>query len=142
MDPNYRYKGARLKPQIAKAIILEQFAGKTVSRREIDERVIEYHQSHGGLPSTVKTNPIRGALKYLKDRGFAKNVSKGSGSTWRIFENPKPVSKPSDAPSDARALVAIVRGEIQYLTTQIESFERRISELEATLIKNSQASAR
>ena len=134
MDPNYKYKGARLKPQIAKAIILEQFAGKTVSRREIDEEVIQYHQSHGGLPSTVKTNPIRAALKYLKDRGFAKNVSKGSGSTWRIFENPKPISKPSDA----RELVAIVRGEIQYLTTQIESFERRISELEATLIKNSQ----
>ena len=134
MDPNYRYKGARLKPQIAKAIILEQFAGKTVSRREIDAGVIQYHQSHGGLPSTVKTNPIRGALKYLKDGGFAKNVSKGSGSTWRIFENPKP----SDAQSDARELVAIVRGEIQYLTTQIESFERRISELEATLIKNSQ----
>ena len=138
MDPNYRYKGTRLKPQIAKAIILEQFAGKTVSRREIDAGVIQYHQSHGGLPSTVKTNPIRAALKYLKDRGFARNVSKGSGSTWRIFENPKPVSKPSDAPSNARELVAIVRGEIQYLTTQIESFERRISELEATLIKNSQ----
>ena len=37
MDSNYKYEGAHLKPKIAKAIILELFAGKTVSRREIDE---------------------------------------------------------------------------------------------------------
>ena len=134
MDPNYRYKGAPLKPKIAKAIILEQFAGKTVSRRDIDEGVIQHHQSQGGLPSTVKTNPIKAALRYLKDKGFAENISKGSGSTWRIFENPKPVSEPSNA----QELVMLIREEIQYLTKQIESFERRISELEATLIKSSQ----
>ena len=134
MDANYRYKGARLKPKIAKAIILEQFAGKTVSRREIDEGVIQYHQSQGGLPSTAKTNPIKAALRYLKDKGFAENISRGSGSTWRIFEKPKPVSEPSSA----QDLVLLIRSEIQYLTTQIESFEYRISELEATLIKNSQ----
>lgn len=134
MDSNYRYKGARLKPKIAKAIILEQFAGKTVSRREIDEGVIQYHQSHGGLPSTAKTNPIKTALRYLKDKGFAENISRGSGSTWRIFEKPKPVSEPSNA----QDLVLLIRSEIQYLTTQIKSFEHRISELEATLIKNSQ----
>lgn len=96
MDSNYRYKGVRLKPKIAKAIILEQFAGKTMSRREIDDAVIQYHQSNGGLPSTAKTNPIKAALRYLKDKGFAENVSKGPGSTWRIFENPKTVSEPLD----------------------------------------------
>lgn len=132
MNRNYRYKGARLKPKIAKAIILELFAGKTASRREIDERVIQYHQSHGGLPSIAKTNPIKAALRYLKDRGFSENISSGSGSTWRIFETPKPVSKPSNA----QELVGLIRSEIQYLTKQIESFERRISELEATLIKS------
>ena len=129
MDPNYRYKGAHLKPKIAKAIILELFAGKTASRREIDERVIQYHQSHGGLPSVAKTNPIKAALRYLKDRGFSENISSGSGSTWRFFETPKPVSEPSNA----QELVGLIRSEIQYLTKQIESFERRISELEATL---------
>ena len=134
MDHDYRYKGAHLKPKIAKAIILEQFAGKTASRREIDEAVIHYHQSHGGLPSTAKTNPIKAALKYLKDKGFAENISKGSGSTWRIFETPKPVSKTLDA----QELAAIVSAEIQYLTTQIETFEHRISELEAALLKNNQ----
>ncbi|RKU18745.1 hypothetical protein C6503_08815 [Candidatus Poribacteria bacterium] len=134
MDPNYRYKGARLKPKIAKAIILELFAGKTVSRRDIDEGIIEHHQSHGGLPSIAKTSPIKAALRYLKDKGFAENVSKGSGSTWRIFEKPKPMS----VPSNAQDLVVLIRSEIRYLTTQIESFEDRISELEATLIKNSQ----
>ncbi len=134
MDSNYRYKGARLKPKIAKAIILELFAGKTASRREIDERVIRYHQSHGGLPSIAKTNPIKAALRYLKDRGFSENISSGSGSTWRIFEIPKPVSEPPNA----QELVGLIKSEIQYLTKQIESFERRISELEATLIKSSQ----
>ena len=134
MDHSYRYRGARLKPKIAKAIILEQFAGKTVSRQEIDERVIQHHQSHGGLPSTAKTNPIKAALRYLKDNGFAENISKGSGSTWRIFEK----SRPLPEPLDTQRLVSVVRAEIQYLTTQIEAFEHRISELEAALIKNSQ----
>lgn len=134
MDPNYRYKGVHLKPKIAKAIILEQFAGKTMSRQEIDEGVIQHHQSNGGLPSTAKTNPIKAALRYLKGKGFAENISKGSGSTWRIFETPKPVSEPLDT----QRLVAVIRAEIQYLTTQIESFELRISELEATLTKYSQ----
>ncbi len=134
MDPNYRYKGVPLKPKIAKAIILEQFAGKTMSRREIDEGVLQHHQSNGGLSSTAKTNPVKAALRYLKDQGFAENVSRGSGSTWRIFENPKPASEPANA----QALVAVIRAEIQYLTTQMKSFEHRISELEATLTKDTQ----
>ena len=134
MAPNYRYKGVHLKPKIAKAIILNQFAGKTMSRQEIDEGVIQHHQSNGGLPSTAKTNPIKAALRYLKGKGFAENISRGSGSTWRIFEIPKPVSEPLDT----QRLVAVIRAEIQYLTTQIESFELRISELEATLTKYSQ----
>lgn len=134
MAPNYRYKGVHLKPKIAKAIILDQFAGKTMSRQEIDECVIQHHQSNGGLPSTAKTNPIKAALRYLKGKGFAENVSRGAGSTWRIFETLKPVSEPLDT----QGLVAVIRAEIQYLTTQIESFELRISELEATLTKDSQ----
>ena len=132
MNANYRYKGAPLKPKIAKAIILEQFAGKTMSRREIDEAVLQYHQSNGGLPSTAKTNPIKAALRYLKGKGFAENVSRGSGSTWRIFEKPKPASEPLDT----HGLIIVIRTEIQYLRTLIESFERRISELEVTLTKN------
>ena len=134
MDSNYRYKDARLKPKIAKAIILEQFAGKTMSRREIDAAVIQHHESNGGLPSTAKTNPIKAALRYLKDKNFAENVSKGSGSTWRIFENPKPVPEPLDP----QGLIAMIKAEIQYLTTLMKSFEHRISELEAILTKENQ----
>ena len=99
MDKNYRYEGARLKPKIAKKLILELFSGKTISRREIDTAVIRYHESHGGLPSTAKTGPIRTALRYLQEKGLAENISKGPGSTWRIFEpdNPAPLSlEPSD----------------------------------------------
>lgn len=134
MQSNYRYKGARLKPKIAKAIILEQCAGQTMSRREIDDAVIQHHQDNGGLPSTAKTNPIKAALRYLKGKGFAENVSRGSGSTWRIFENPKPVS----VPLDIQGLIATIKAEIQYLTTLIKSFENRISELEAILTKKNQ----
>ena len=131
MDPKYRYKGAHLKPKIAKAIILEQFAGKTMSRREIDAGVIQHHQSNGGLPSTAKTNPIKAALRYLKGKGLAENVSRGSGSTWRIFESPRPVSEPLDT----ETLITVIRAEVEYLRTLMESFEHRISELEAVLTK-------
>ena len=129
MDHNYRYAGAHLKPKIAKAIILETFSGKTISRREIDATVIQYHELHGGLPSTAKTNPIKAALRYLKKKGFAENISKGSGSTWRIFEVPKPAPESANV----QTLISAVRTEIQYLTVQIESFEQRKSELEADL---------
>ena len=99
MNNNYKYEGARLKPQIAKKLILELFSGKTISRREIDTAVIRYHESQGGLLSTAKSNPIRTALRYLQEKGLAENLSKGPGSTWRIFEpaNPNP---PSLEPSD------------------------------------------
>lgn len=99
MNKNYRYEGARLKPKIAKILILELFSGKTVSRREIDTAVIRYHESKGGLLSTAKTSPIRTALRYLQEKGLAENLSKGPGSTWRILElsNPTP---PSLGPSD------------------------------------------
>lgn len=129
MDHNYRYAGVHLKPKIAKAIILEEFSGKTISRREIDETVIQYHELHGGLPSTAKTNPIKAALRCLKEKGFAENISKGSGSTWRIFETPKFAAESPDV----QALISTIREEIQYLITQIESLEQRKSELEANL---------
>ena len=86
MNNNYKYKGARLKPKIVKELILKLFSGKTISRREIDKAVIQYHESHGGLLSTAKTNPTKTALRYLKEKGLAENISKGPGSTWRIFE--------------------------------------------------------
>ena len=99
MNKNYRYEGTRLKPKIAKELILELFSGKTISRREIDTAVIRYHESHGGLPSTAKTSPIRTALRYLQEKRLAENISKGPGSTWRIFEPANPTS-PSLEPSD------------------------------------------
>ena len=86
MNKNYKYKDTHLKPKIAKELILELLSGKTISRREIDETIIQYHKSQGGLHSTAKTNPIKTALRYLKEKGLAENISKGPGSTWRILE--------------------------------------------------------
>ena len=84
MDNNYKYEGVHLKPQIAEKLILILYSGKTVTRSEIDIGVIEFHETSGGLPSTAKANPIRTALRYLKENGHAENISKGPGSTWRI----------------------------------------------------------
>lgn len=84
---NYKYKDTHLKPKIAKELIIKLFSGKTASRHEIDQTIIEYHEAQGGLLSTAKTNPIKTALRYLKELGLAENISKGPGSTWRFFES-------------------------------------------------------
>lgn len=131
MTEGYKYQNTPLKPKIAKEIILKQFSGKTVSRREIGEKVIQYHESRGGLLSTARTNPINAALRYLKEKGLAENISKGSGSTWRIFEKYKPVSELTNS----QEFISIIRSEIQYLTKQIESFEHRKAELKTMLIE-------
>ena len=86
MNKNYRYENTHLKPKIAQQLILKLFSGKTIRRSEIDEAIIQYHEAQGGLLPTAKTNPIRTALRYLKENGLAENISKGPGSTWRIFE--------------------------------------------------------
>ena len=86
MNEKYKYRDVHLKPKIAKELIQIVFSGKTVSRREIDKAIIRYHESQGGLLSTAKVSPIRTALRYLQSNGLAENLSKGPGSTWRIFE--------------------------------------------------------
>ena len=86
MSKNYKYENTHLKPQIAKELIIELFSGKTVSRCEIDKAVIQYHESQGGLSSTAKTNPIRTALRYLKEKGLAENISKGAREYLAFFQ--------------------------------------------------------
>lgn len=86
MGKDYRYEGVHLTPKIAKKLILELLLGKTIRRHEIDTTVNRYHESRGGLLSTAKTSPIRTALRYLQEEGLAENISRGPGSTWRIFE--------------------------------------------------------
>jgi len=91
MNNKYRYRDVRLKPKIAKELIQILFSGKTVRRCEIDKVIIRYHESHGGLLSTAKISPIRTALRYLQASGLAENLSKGPGSTWRIYEDSNPI---------------------------------------------------
>ena len=86
MRKNYRYEGVHLTPKIAKRLILELLSGKTIRRRDIDTTVNRFHESRGGLSSTAKASPIRTALRYLQEEGLAEILSKGPGSTWRIYE--------------------------------------------------------
>lgn len=86
MDKDYKYEDVHLTPKIAKRLILELFSGEAVRRIEIDKAVNHFHESSGGLLSTAKTSPIRTALRYLQEEGLAENISRGPGSTWRIFE--------------------------------------------------------
>ena len=86
MCKNYRYEGVHLTPKIARELILDLLSGKTIRRRDIDTAVNSFHESHGGFPSTSKASPFRTALRYLQEEGLAEILSKGPGSTWRIFE--------------------------------------------------------
>ena len=86
MQKDYKYKDTHLKPKIAKELILKLLSGKTIRRHEIDKTVNRFHESRGGLLSTAKTSPIRTALRYLQEKGLAENISRGPGSTWRIYE--------------------------------------------------------
>ena len=91
MNKKYRYRDVHLKPKIAKELIQILYSGKTVRRCEIDEAITHYHESQGGLLSTAKVSPIRTALRYLQSSGLAENLSKGPGSTWRIYEDSDPI---------------------------------------------------
>ena len=83
MNNDYKYVGMPLTPSITQELIKEAFSGKTATRKEIVEAVIQIHCGRGGLPSEAKdvTRPIQRALQNLRNSGIAENPSK---SYWQI----------------------------------------------------------
>ncbi len=83
MNNNYKYTGMPLTPSIAQELIKEAFSGKTATRSEIVEAVVQIHDERGGLPSEAKNvrGPIQRALQNLKTSGISENPSRGY---WQI----------------------------------------------------------
>ena len=68
MNNDYEYVGVPLTPSIAQKLIKGAFSGKTATRREIVEIVVQIHDERGGLPSEAKDvrTTIKSALQNLK----------------------------------------------------------------------------
>ena len=81
MNEQYKYFGESLKTKMAKELILELFAGKTPSKKEIVKRVDEVHLERGGRRAETKAHPVTSALVQLKENGRANNPNQGF---WQI----------------------------------------------------------
>ena len=82
MNDQYKYAERTLTPNIAKELIVELFAGQTVSKQEIMDGVDETHRERGGLPAKAKFPPVTMALTEMKRAGQADNPRRGY---WLIF---------------------------------------------------------
>jgi hypothetical protein len=83
VNNDYEYVGVPLTPSIAQELIKEAFSGKTATRREIVEIVVQIHDERGGLPSEAKSvkQTILSALQVLQAKGLAACIS---GWRWQI----------------------------------------------------------
>ncbi len=83
MNNQYEYVDKPLTPGIAKKLIQELFAGRTVQKQEIMRIVEETHQERGGLPSQARfNNPVTLALYNMRREGEASNP--GKSDNWLI----------------------------------------------------------
>ncbi len=86
MNEQYEYFGKTLTPNIARELIQELFAGRTVPRQEIIKIVDETHLERGGLPAKAKFHPAIMALSEMNRLGFVENPRQGY---WYISSNTK-----------------------------------------------------
>ena len=109
MNNSYKYVEVPLTPSIAQELIKEAFSGKTATRQEIVETVVQIHDERGGLPSEAKkvTGPIQRALQNLKASGIAENLPKGY---WQI--NLVSDSSKREVPESIKPLQASDEAEI------------------------------
>ena len=85
MKDNYKYAGLPLSPAMASELAVDIFAGQTVKRQEVIDKVVQYHRTNGGLPSEAQDLPrsVKKALENLKDCGKVENPSQGF---WRFIK--------------------------------------------------------
>ena len=94
MNDQYQYVERPLTLKIARELIQELFAGKTIPKQEIMGVVPETHRGRGGLPPTdQRNNPVTLALWHLKREGWANNPS---GNNWLILSDTQHDSVDSD----------------------------------------------
>lgn len=84
----YRYAGVPLTATIASDLAFELYSGRVLERRTIGEGVIAEHLRRGGVAARGGFEPIiRHALRMLRERGAAINVSPGHWSIGqRVFQ--------------------------------------------------------
>ena len=117
MNNDYKYVGVPLTPSIAQELIKEAFSGKTATRREIVEIVVQIHDERGGLPSEAKDvrTTIKSALQNLKKKRIVENLSLGS---WRIYSSPnlseRDVSESVELPQTSNAEKIITHNDYPY----------------------------
>ena len=69
--------------EIAFEIIVHHFSGgkNFLSKQDIDNRVLEAHESQNGIPEFDETDPVNTVLYALKRFGFAEHIEH---NCWRI----------------------------------------------------------
>ena len=76
--------GRVLTPSVARELIQELFAGRTVERQEIRETVDKVHQERGGELAQSGYHPAHRSLTALKKSGLAENPERG---VWYILSS-------------------------------------------------------
>lgn len=93
MEPNehspsevaYVARGLPITPSIMASIVRETFAsGELVRRQELLDRVLDYHNNHGGVSASV--DPVSQIKKALADLSGSGDIEKtGVYGVWRIL---------------------------------------------------------
>ena len=84
MRDKYEYKDQPLEVRMAKALIVELFAGKSAHREKISEKVLDTHlKREGKLPKAISQNPVYLALGKLRKESLATPLGKG---IWAIVK--------------------------------------------------------
>ena len=80
---SYKYAGKPLTPSITQELIQELFAGQTVRKQEIIEKVDKVHREGNGLPSRAQFHhPVTLALSNMRRYGLVENPGFG---VWFIL---------------------------------------------------------
>ena len=104
MNDQYQYFGRHLTPSIARALIRELFAGKTIKRQEIIKSVEKAHLARGGTPAKSVYHPVLQALTSMRKSGLAENPEHGSWSILSEYSSPGEAAEESSQSEDSNQI--------------------------------------
>ena len=117
MNNPYKYTGKPLTPSITQELIQELFAGQTVGKQEIIEKVDEVHSEGDGLPSRAQFHhPVTLALSNMRRYGLVENPQFGVWSILSITEENGGVNP--DPPKPAKEVCITTLSEFMEWTQQ------------------------